>query len=73
MVISQHEGQPSGIVVHYFTAEEALLKALSIFRPLKGNGRGHFIGFILLGKNSGRYLTMFFPRWLMLKMGPQIS
>lgn len=67
MVICQHEGQPTGIAVHYFTAEEAPLKALSIFRPLKGNGRGHFIGFILLGKNSGRYST------ILLKMGPQIS
>lgn len=61
-VISQ---QPSGIVVHYVPPEVAALKALYIFCPLKGDGRGPFPTFILVEKNSGRYLTMFFsPRWL---------
>lgn len=62
MVISQHEGRPSGIVVHYVSTEVAPLKALYIFCTLKGYGRGPFIGFILVEKNSGRYLTMFLPK-----------
>lgn len=69
-MISQHEGT----VVQHRAAEEAPLKALSIFYPLIGNGRGHSVGFILLEKNPGRYLTMFDPRWaILLKTGPQIS
>lgn len=61
-LISQHEGQPSGIVVHYVSTEVAPLKALYIFCPVKGCERGLFIRFVLAEKNSGRYLTMFFPK-----------
>lgn len=72
VVISLHQWQPSGIVVHYVPSEVAPTKALYIFCPLQGYGL--FLKFIPVEKNSGWCLTTVFPPRLLssVKMGTNI-